>query len=504
METRQIPNGIEHLRPMPVDVSQRLVARVRQHVEAMLETMQIEPGGRLPSERTVALDLGVSRNTVTAAYGELEQRGLIRRIRGKGAFKCSPLGSGESFSWSGKVSSRAHLLDEPVLEMLARNNALGFPYPFSAGTPSLECFPTDVYHASIDKVIGNSFPGALAVAPTEGQKQLRHTIGKWMDVAPNRVMVTSGAQEAVDLLARCLIEPGDFAIVESPTYPGALQSFRAAGARLVGWETDWSLSKLEQLLLRFNPKLIFTGTTFQNPTGKVMPLQTRLGLLDLAARYHIPIIEDDVYGKTFLDGHPGPESLLKLDKHSSVIYVSTFSKMLAPGLRVGWVIAPLYMVKQLSLMKMRATLFTDGLNQLALSDFVESGGFDKHLEKLRLHHASLRNAAVAAAQDAAEEGLLSFSAPTGGIFLWCKLDPRTDIDLLQEATDQKGLTFAPGHAFFPEQKDQKFLRLCYTAMPASHVKKGIEILVQALRDTQPCEQDVPMEATARVSAPGPF
>lgn len=504
MQTQQITNAVQHLAPMPMGVSQKLVARVAKHVERMLETSQIGSRGRLPSERTVALDLGVSRNTVTAAYGELEQRGLIRRIRGKGAFKCNPLSSGESFSWSGKVSSKAHLLDEPVLEMLARSGSLGLPYPFSAGTPSLECFPTDAYHACVNRVIANNFPGALAVAPTEGQKPLRNTIGQWMDVAPNRVMITSGAQEAVDLLARCLIEPGDYAIVDSPTYPGAVQSLRAAGARLVGWETDWSLSKLEQLLLRFNPKLIFTGPTFQNPTGKVMPLATRLGLLDLAARYHTPIIEDDVYGMTFLDGQQVPESLVKLDKRSTVVYISTFSKVLAPGLRVGWVIAPLYMVKQLSLMKMRATLFTDGLNQLALSDFVDTGGFDKHLQKLRQHHASLRNTAVATAQSAVEEGLLSFTPPSGGIFLWCRLDPRTDLDLLQEATDQKGLTFAPGHAFFPEQNAHKFLRLCFTAMSVSHVKKGIEILVQALRDIQPTLYGVAVEATASTSSPAPF
>jgi len=467
---------------MTADASQRLVMQVARHVEQMLQSGLIEPGGRLPSERTVALDLGVSRNTATAAYDELEQRGLIRRIRGKGSFMCSPRREGESFSWSGKISANAHLLDEPVLDMLARNGESGLPHPLSAGTPALECFPTAEYHACINKIIANDFPHALAVAPTEGQQRLRRSIGKWMKVEANHILITSGAQEAIDLLARCLIEPGDIAIVESPTYPGAIQCLRAAGAKLIGWETDWSLEKLEQLIIRYRPKLIFTMPSFQNPTGRVMPLATRRGLLDLASRYHVPIIEDDVYSKTYLNGRPAPDSLLKLDKHSSVIYLSTFSKMLAPGLRLGWIVAPFYMVKQLSLIKMRANLFTDGLTQLAVSELIESGSFDRHMDRLRQHHGVLRDAALAAAQPGAEEGLLSFHSPGGGLYLWCKVPSSVDMDLLLATAEKKGLTFAPGHAFFVDKTPGNYLRLCYTATSEARVKGGVALLTRILRE----------------------
>ncbi len=469
---------------MTADASERLVMQVARHVEQMLQGGLIEPGGRLPSERTVALDLGVSRNTATAAYDELEQRGLIRRIRGKGSFMCSPRREGESFSWSGKISESAHLLDEPVLDMLARNGESGLPHPLSAGTPSLECFPTAEYHGCINKVIAKDFPRALAVAPTEGQPRLRRSIGKWLKVEANHVFITSGAQEAIDLLARCLIQHGDVAIVENPTYPGAIQCLRAAGARLIGWETDWSLEKLEQSIIRYRPKLIFTMPSFQNPTGRVMPLATRRGLLDLAARYHVPILEDDVYSKTYLNGRPAPDSLHKLDQHSLVVYLSTFSKMLAPGLRLGWMVAPLYMVKQLSLIKMRANLFTDGLTQLALSEFVESGGFDRHLEKLRRHHATLRDAAVAAAHPGIEEGLLSFHAPGGGLYLWCKVPHSVDMDLLLATAEKKGLTVAPGHAFFVEKTNSKYVRLCFTAASEARVKSGVALLTRILREHQ--------------------
>ncbi len=495
------PNSLAHLSPMAADTSQRLVMQVARHVEQMLLGGVIEPGGRLPSERTVALDLGVSRNTATAAYDELEQRGLIRRIRGKGSFMCSPRREGESFSWSGKISTNAHLLDEPVLEMLARNGDSGLAHPLAAGTPSMECFPTAEYQACLNKVIANDFPRAVSVAPTEGQQRLRRAIAHWMKVEPNRILITSGAQEAIDLLARCLIEPGDVAIVETPTYPGAIQCLRAAGARLIGWETDWSLEKLEQSILRYRPKLIFTMPSFQNPTGRVMPLATRRGLLDLASRYHIPILEDEVYAKTYLGGRPAPESLLKLDKHSIVIHLSTFSKMLAPGLRLGWMVAPLYMVKQLSLMKMRASLFTAGLPQLALVELIESGGLDRHLERLRQHHTVLRDAAVAAAQSAVDEGLLSFQVPGGGLYLWCRVHPPVDLDLLLSLTESRGLSFASGEAFFPEKISSQYLRLCYTATVESRMKAAIGVLARSLREVA-AEAASPSqsESTADISA----
>ena len=368
----------------------------------------------LPSERELAGRLAISRNTVGAAYADLEQRGVVRRIHGKGAFLCALEGEGTSFAWSGKVSRFANLCDEPVLELLARTCGSQIDYPFSAGTPSLEVFSKKTYCTSVRRILDSAIPSALAIAPTEGQRVLREAIGAWLGVASAHVMITAGAQEGIDLIVRCLIEPQDYVVIDSPTYPGALQSFLSAGARLLPWGTDWSLAKLEELLLRHRPKLIFTMPTFQNPTGKVMTFKTRLGLLDLAKRYRIPVIEDDVYGRTYFSDHPMPDSLYKLDRDAGVINVSTFSKVLAPGLRIGWLTAPLYMVKQLALIKMRSNLFTGGLNQLVLADMLTRGEMEKHLERLREHHRELRDIAVRALTPAVESGLLRFRVPNGG------------------------------------------------------------------------------------------
>ena len=464
-----------------------LVARVVRSVIADMENGILRPTERLPSEREYAAKLYVSRNTVTAAYAVLEQQGAIRRLRGKGAFVCALPREKESFSWSGKISSRANALDEPVLEVLARRCADGLPYPLSAGTPAMEIFPRDAYAASAAKVMLEQLPAALAVAPTEGQWRLREAIAQWTGVDPQHVMITAGAQEAIDLLARCLIEPGDFAVVESPTYPGVIQSLRSAGAQLLPWGTDWPIDHLEDLFLRFRPKLLFTTPTFQNPTGRVMPLETRLGLLDLARRYHVPVLEDDVYARTFFGSQPPPASLYELDTHSLVVTMSTFSKMLAPGLRLGWLVAPLYMVKQLSLIKMRTNLFTGGFHQFVMADLIGNGEMNRHLLRLRRRHSELCDAAVDALKPAWEQGFLKTRVPTGGLYLWCKVLLAIDPDLLWSTLESRGLSVAPGFAFEPAPATTvaPYLRLCFTAATQDAVVGGVQTLTQVLRELRP-------------------
>ena len=476
----------------PKPVEKRLIFKVVDEVMQAISRGTWRSSEKLPSEREFALSLKVSRNTVTAAYGELERHGIIRRLRGKGAFVCALPASGESFSWSGKVSTLANSLDEPVLEMLARGiGASEMLYPLSAGTPSLEVFPQDSYRESMDRVMTQSLPRALAVSHSEGQWVLRQVIAEWIDVDPHYVMIVAGAQEAIDLVARCLIEPGDSVVIDSPTYPGAIQSFRSAGAQLLPWGTDWSLSQLEELFLRYQPKLLFTMPTFHNPTGRVMSLKTRKGVLDLAGRYRVPVIEDDVYGKTFFGSRQMPECLYKLDEHSQVLYMSTFSKMLAPGLRVGWVVAPPYVIKQLSLIKMRSNLFTEGLNQLALADFVRSGEMDSHLVRLREHHASLCSAAVLALQPALDQGLIRCRVPSGGLYLWCRIIPPFDADLFFSTLEGNGLSVGPGVAFQPDRSGQgsSCFRICYTAAPIAVVVAGVQVLTRLLEETFALDAD---------------
>lgn len=460
-----------------------LVARVVATIVTEVRSGAIRPSGRLPSERACAQRLNVSRNTVTAAYGELERRGIIRRLHGKGSFLCALPTAEETFSWSGKISRSADSLDEPVLELLARRCSGDIAHPLSAGTPSLATFPAEVYSELVRRTLTDDLPGMFAVAPTEGQWRLREALAQWLHVQPQNVMITAGAQEGIDLLARCLVEQGEAVVMESPTYSGAIQSFRSAGARLVPWSAEWSLGELEDLFLRHRPKLVFVTPTFQNPTGRVMGQATREGLLALAYRYRVPVVEDDVYAQVAFGSEPQPMSLYRQDTRSQVISLSTFSKMLAPGLRIGWLLAPKYMIKQLSLIKMRSNLFTGGLNQLVLSAMLRGGEMDKHLLRLRPHHAGLCEAALQTLRPAIDEGLLQCRAPRGGLYLWCRLRVAVDPDTLFAELEQRGVSVAPGVAFLPvDGSGSRYFRICFTACEREPLQRGLEMLVQTLRE----------------------
>ncbi|HTZ57306.1 MAG TPA: PLP-dependent aminotransferase family protein [Acidobacteriaceae bacterium] len=475
MATRQIA----HRTPLSTAKGELLLEQVARDLEQQIALGRLLPGDRLPSERTLAAQLGLSRNTVTAAYRLLEKREAIRRVPQRGAF-VRPAGPIENpIDWSSRISRQAHLLDEPVLDMLAQSRLTNLRYRLSAGTPALGCFPMGPFRRALHDVLNKEGVQTLAIAPTEGQPRLRRAIAAWDGAESSHVLVVAGAQEGIDLLARCLVEPGDRVIVDRPTYPGAIQAFQAAGAQLVEWDTkEWSAKALERLLIASRPKLIFTMPTFHNPTARTMEEDQRTKLLNLAARYRVPVIENDVYSRTRLQGSI-PPSLYRMDKHNIVIYLSTFSKVLAPGLRVGWIAAPPHMVKQLSLVKMRASLFTEGLLQLTLATLLENGIFEEHLPRLQRTHAALQKIAVDALRLNFAGDELEFSVPQGGLYIWCRWRRPIDMEAVLLEAQQKGASVAPGRAFFAGAPDENCFRICFTACSERDLPDAIRLLADA-------------------------
>ncbi len=465
--------------PIDREKGELLLEQVARDIAERIALGQLLTGDRLPSERALAAQLRLSRNTITAAYELLEKRGVIRRVAHRGAF-VSPASAQENpIDWSSRIARQAHLLDEPVLEMLAQSRLPNLRYRLSAGTPALSCFPVVAFRKAVDKVLATDARTAMAIAPTEGQPRLRRAIAERDEMEASHILIVAGAQEGIDLLARCLIEPGDRVIIDRPTYPGAIQALQAAGARLIEWDTaDWSPQVLERLLIAYQPKFIFTMPTYHNPTGRTMDEEQRRELLGLAARYRVPIIEDDVYSKTRLHGSV-PPSLYRMDRHHVVIYLSTFSKVLAPGLRLGWIAAPPHMVKQLSLIKMRANLFTEGLSQLALAELLENGTFDDHLVRLRTAHSALQKTAVQALRQNFASDDLEFVTPAGGLYVWCRYRRPVDLEAVLLSAQQKGASVAPGRAFFAGAPDEHSFRLCFTASTNQDLPEAIRLLAEA-------------------------
>ena len=394
--------------------------RIVELVERGLATGTTADGARLPPERDLARALNVSRTTVVHAYRELESKGLVRGYVGRGTFVSARPDPGSApFAWRGKVSAAALQSNDTTVRDLVR--AAGDPrvISFAAGQPALDRFPAAAFQQAVDRLLSSEPMVVWKNGPTEGQWRFREAIASRFGGPPD----TSGsAQQGLDLLVRCLIDPGDSVIIERPGYLGAVHSFRSAGARLIGWDIRRAdLDELEESLLRYRPKLMYLNPTHQNPTSLTMPLRARRELLELAERYRVPIVEDDTYRELTL-GAPPPPSLYALDEmHTIVIHLNTFSKMLAPGLRLGWIAAVPPIVEQLSLIKQRVDLHPQNLSQLAVAALLENGVFDRHLHTLRQEHRRRRDAMVKALGQHVPSGRLRFAVPEGGLYLWCRL-----------------------------------------------------------------------------------
>ena len=461
------------------------------HLVSLLETAiakgDLPSGARLPPERELAARLRISRTTVVSAYRELESRGLLRGYVGRGTFVCAAPDPGAPFAWRGKIASAALRSNDSTLRDTIRHSSDARLLSLAAGEPAIDLFPTDAFQAAMAHVLSRNAAAVWRHGPTEGQAVLRRAIAERFRVPAESVLILAGAQQGLDLLARCLIDPGDAVIVDRPGYLGAIQSFRAAGARRVGWDVMHAdLDELEDLLVRYRPKLIYTNPTFQNPTGLTMPIRTRRELLKLAGRYRTPIVEDATYRELYFNDPP-PPSLRELDEQNLVILLNSFSKVMAPGLRLGWLSAAPSIVDQIALIKQRLDPHTQNLVQFAMARLMEDGSFDRHLKSLRAEHARRAVRMVEAIRKHVAPGTLRIMRPTGGLYLWCRLAPGMDARAVQERALAEGVAFVAGSAFYPDPAGESDLRLCFSSVSPDAIDTALSRLAVAL---DACARDV--------------
>ncbi|MDH4137248.1 MAG: PLP-dependent aminotransferase family protein, partial [Anaerolineae bacterium] len=295
------------------------------------------------------------------------------------------------------------------------------------------------------------------------------------------VLIVTGSQQGLDLIARAFLRAGDEVVVEAPSYLGALQIFSAAGTRLLGVPLDkegMRLDVLENILIRYRPKLIYTLPTFQNPSGCTMAPRRRLRLLELARRHRVPIVEDDPYGELYYTDQ-APSPLLALDRDGYVIYLSTFSKILFPGLRLGWVAAPRPVIERLSQIKQLADLHCSTLIQGAVHEFCQKGALDKHLGRVRDPYRQRRDAMLAALAKHGPAGL-EWDEPQGGFNLWCRLPPGLKARRFMAEAARQSVALVPGEVFYPDGGGQEEMRLNFGCPPVALIEEGIQRLGAAL------------------------
>lgn len=397
--------------------------------------------------------------------------------------------------WADRYAQRTQRIQSSAIRELLKLTEQPDVISFAGGLPAPEVFPVKEFQEACQKVLAEHGPQALQYSTTEGYRPLRemiarHTARYGIVVGPDNILITSGSQQALDLIGKVFINPGDRILVEKPTYLGALQAWNTYQAEYVAVPLDDDGMQTERLedALRVGPKFLYVLPNFHNPAGVTLSLERRKRLIELADHYGVPIIEDDPYGQLRYEGDHLP-SLVVLDnefqKHDgapysgNVIYLSTFSKTLAPGLRLGWIIAPVAVIQKLVQAKQGADLHTSTFTQMVAYEVARGGFLDRHVRFIRAVYRERRDAMLQALERYFPAGV-RWTRPQGGLFLWAILPEHLDAaDVLKEAIKEK-VAFVPGGPFHPDGSGKNTMRLNFSYMSPEKIEEGIKRLGRVL------------------------
>jgi GntR family transcriptional regulator/MocR family aminotransferase len=483
--------------PLDRDSGIPLYRQIQHFLREQIHSGALLAETRLPASRELASGLGVSRITVTNAYAELEAEGLVYSQLGSGTFVASSLAKPPEPKtenspaddwplWQQQILSRTW---SPLHQELARLLA-SVSHPdlisFTGGMGDARMFPADDFRKALQDVLRRDGPEALGYGDPAGYPPLRATIAhiltnQGIPTRPDHILVTSGSQQALALAAHLLLRPGDVVLVESPTYVGAIDLLRSLDVRLLGVGVDeqgMRVEQVEDMLRTVRPRLIYTVPTFQNPTGTCLSGQRRRQLIALADHYDVPILEDDIAGDLRYEGRAQP-ALKALDPGGRVIYTSTFSKMLMPGIRVGFLIAEGPVYERLMACKRAHDLATSSLMQRALEAYITVGRYQAHLRQACRLYRRRRDAML----DALERYMPAATQwwpPQGGLFTWVQLPTGLSASELLLVAGKEGVVFAPGSFFFPGERPQPYLRLNFVMNSEEVIDEGVRRLGRAV------------------------
>lgn len=401
--------------------------------------------------------------------------------------------------WQQRYAQRIRGVGSSMIRELLKLTEQPDVISFAGGLPAPELFPVAAFRAACDRVLTQHGRRALQYSTTEGYGPLReyivHKMAQYgIQAAPENVLITSGSQQALDLLGKLLINPGDRILTERPTYLGALQAWRAYQADFVSVpiDDDGLQTDLMEEALCSGPKFMYILPNFQNPGGVTLSMERRQALIELADRYGIPIVEDDPYGELRFEGDHLPPLVVqdahRLNGHGkngsgyfqgNVIYLSTFSKTMAPGLRLGWIVAPTDVIQHCVMAKQGMDLHTSTFVQMVAFEVLKDGFLKQHVRLIRDVYRTRRDVMLTALGYYFPPGI-SWTRPQGGLFLWVKLPEELDsVAILEKAIENK-VAFVPGTAFYPDGGGQNTMRLNFSNAQPEQIKTGIRRLGEVL------------------------
>ena len=462
------------------------------------------PGHRLPATRTLAIELGAHRNTVVRAYLDLETAGFVTSRVGKGTFVAASLPTAQraapaqrsALPWASLVAP--HAIAEPLgrFDRLARAYQRTDLVQLGNMHPSAELLPIELFQRCLDHTLRQLGSQALTYGPREGLPRLRAVIAEdlgrqGVPATAEDVIITTGSQQALDLVVRTLVRPGDAFVLDTLTYPGAANLLVCAGASLLCVPGDDEGPSMDQLArLGHAVKGYYTMPYGHNPTAVTMSLRRREALLDWSHRAGVPLIEDDYSSDLAFEGEPPPPPLRALDRE--VILIGSFSKKLIPALRIGFLLCPPALRAVLISLKHTLDLGSSALLQHALAEFLERGYLRAHISRLLPEYRARR--------DALEEGLLAhlphgarWRRSSGALHLWLPLPAGYNPEEVTDEARRRGVVVTPSTLYALEPREQPGLRLTFCAEPPERLREGARRLGRALTALSPRRPASPRE-----------
>ncbi|NYE07039.1 DNA-binding transcriptional MocR family regulator [Bacillus niacini] len=458
--------------------------QVAEYIENGIANGTFPPDKPLPSERYLAKELNVNRSTVVSAYDELESNGLIQRNRGSGTTISKDIWGITKKripSWNRYIEAGSFLPNLPVTQRIRKEAVEHKLINLASGELSENLFPLD----SLRQITASrSFIGSLGYDHPQGNLILRETITKHVkqfrriESDPSSILITSGAQQALHLVVQCLLKPGDAVALEDPSYNYNLPIFKSAGIKPYFLSVDKDGINPEELLTlhkKHRIKMIFLNPSFQNPTGTLLTENRRKAILELSSEHGIPVVEDDPYSLTSFSGEE-VTTLKSMDTHGNVLYISSLSKIVASGLRIGWIIGPKPVIERLSDAKQQIDFGHASFTQWIANDFLESESFHSHLNSLVKELKKRRDQIITSLTFYLKEQV-EFSIPQGGIHLWCRIKKDFNEMQLLEESIKRGVIYVPGSTMGSKKG---FVRFTFAREDEESIHEGIKRFAEAL------------------------
>ncbi len=383
------------------------------------------------------------------------------------------------------LARRAHKMNPSVIREILKVTEQPGIVSFAGGLPSPQTFPVEAMRQACAKVLRDTPREALQYSASEGYGPLTEWVAdalapQGLHVKPSQVLITTGSQQGLDLVAKVLVDAGSSVLVESPTYLGALQAFAPMEPLLRGVPGDDNGPSVDAMeALASGARFFYLLPNFQNPTGRTIDEARRAALAERAAALNLPLVEDNPYGELWFDAPPAP-SLAGRHPHGS-IYLGSFSKVLAPGLRLGYLVAPPSLMPKLLQAKQAADLHTPSFNQRVVHEVIRNGFLQQHVPTIRALYKAQRDAMLAALQHHMPDGV-AWNRPAGGMFLWVRLPQAIDAAELLPRAVAKGVAFVPGAPFYAGAPQRHTLRLSFVTATVEQIDSGIAALAQVVRE----------------------